>query len=118
MIKIIMKERRRFKRFKVSLRVEFVLDADMEFPRRGETIDFSREGMRIFLPSTAFSKDERIPLKVYLPNRALPIFLEGRVKWIKAKEGMWEIGFKIEEIDPKDKSEILEYAYKLWRERI
>ncbi len=112
-----MQERRRFIRFKVPIRVEFSVKANLELSQEGKIVDFSREGAKIFLPPVSLSKEENIELKTYLPNRTTPISFQAQIRWIKIGEEKAELGLKIIHIDPQDKSEILDYAYKLWREK-
>lgn len=113
-----MKERRRFIRFKIPLRIEFTIDVKMGFLYRGEMVDFSREGLRISVSSFTFHKKDSIKLKAYLPQRPTPIFFVSKIRWIKVNEERCEVGLSIEDISSVDKSEILAYAYKLWRENI
>lgn len=113
-----MQERRRFNRFRLPIRVEFSVKTSLELSQQGKIIDFSREGTRILIPSVSLSKGENIELKAYLPYRTLPISFQAQIRWIKVDKEKAELGLKITHIDPQEKSEILEYAYKLWRERI
>jgi len=112
------KEKRRYFRFQLPIKIEFDVKANLELPQEGRTIDFSREGIRILIPSLSLSKGENIELKAYLPHRASPVPFKAEIRWIKVDEEKAEVGLKITHIAPQDKSEILDYAYKLWRERI
>ena len=109
-----MKDKRRFIRFNAPLRVEFSLEGRINVPRRGETIDFSREGMKVFIPSFNFSHKNTTDLKLYLPNRLAPVSVKGAIKWVKSRDSGWELGMKIAKIDSREKSEILDYVYKCW----
>lgn len=111
------KERRQFIRFKLLLKGEVELEAGTEFSSGMHTIDFSRAGVRIFIPKKNFTKPESLKLKVNLPDRNIPVKINGGVKWMHSQDNGWEIGAKIDDIDPADKCEILEYAYKLWKEK-
>lgn len=113
-----MQERRKFNRFKLSVRAEFSVRTTLELSQEGKIIDFSREGTRILIPSISLSKGENIELKVYLPHRNSPIPFQAQVRWIKVDKEQAEVGLKITHIDPQEKNEILNYAYKLWREKI
>ena len=114
-----MKERRKFFRFKVPLRVEFLANVEMKLSSRGESLDFSREGLRITVPCKEGNTlhGDLIQLRIYLPQRTLPISFWGRVVWRKMREDSWEMGIKIEEMSLKEKSEILDYVYKIWKEK-
>ncbi|RLJ02973.1 MAG: hypothetical protein DRP08_04080 [Candidatus Aenigmatarchaeota archaeon] len=117
---LIMEERRRYIRFNVPLRAEIVLNADIECVARGEVVDFSRQGVRVkfYLPKGSLLREKILLLKIYLPNRSLPIEVEAETRWFHVSQESWELGLKIRKIDATDKAEILEYAYKLWRKEI
>jgi hypothetical protein len=115
-----MEEKRQFIRFKILLKgeFEFAVGAGTKIYSKVQLIDFSRAGVRIFIPKHDFTKTNSFQLKVSLPNRPFPILIQGAVRWIQPKDDGWEIGAKIGQIDPADKGEILDYAYKLWKEKI
>lgn len=112
-----MEERRQFIRFKLLLKGEVEIEAGMTPSSKIQLIDFSRAGLKIFVPKGDFSRTNLLKLKVHLPNRHLPVFIQGIVKWIQTKDDGWQIGARIGQIDPADKNEILDYAYKIWREK-
>lgn len=114
-----MEEKRQFIRFKILLKgeMEFAVGAGTKISPKVQLIDFSRAGVRIFIPGHDFTKTNSFQLKVSLPNRPFPISIQGAVRWIRPKDDGWEIGAKIGQIDPVDKSEILDYAYNLWKEK-
>jgi c-di-GMP-binding flagellar brake protein YcgR len=111
-----MKEKRQFVRFDVPLKVEFILNAKGKFLSDGEAIDFSREGLKITVPFFSGTK-EMICMKIYLSGNSVPVYLQGKVMWQQFDEKEWQMGVKIAEINPTDKSEILDYIYKIWRKK-
>ncbi len=113
-----MEERRKFLRFNVPLRVELSLEGTFTFFSRGEALDFSREGLKIVIPSAKILKDNPVELKVYLPNRPAPVSFKASVVWIKDKDDGSELGIKITDISSKEKSELLEYVYNVWKENM
>lgn len=110
-----MEDRRKFFRFKLLLKgdVEFEVGAD-SMPQIHMT-DFSRSGLRIFIPKKGLSNPNIVKLAVYMPHRNTPISITGRIRWMQPKEEGLEIGAQIKQIDPAEKSEILDYAYKIWK---
>lgn len=112
-----MVEKRKFIRFKLLLKGEFPLIVEGKFSPRLLLTDFSRGGLRILIPQTDFLKKDLVTLKIYLPNRTPPISIHGGIKWMGPKEDYWEVGININKMNPIDKSEILDYAYKIWREK-
>ncbi len=113
-----MEERRRFIRFDVPLKTEVVIKAKIDSFQEGVTKDFSREGLRLILHNFALEKNADIKLRIYVPERKEPVEVKGQVVWSKANDANWEVGIKIKEIDKEAKSQILDYAYKIWRERL
>lgn len=114
-----MGEKRKYIRFKLLLKGEIEIEAGSGLATSSEAYitDFSREGLRIFIPRKDFSKPDTVKLKVYMPNAHHPILIHAKVQWIKPKDDGLEIGTKIDRIDPEDKNEILDYAYEIWKEK-
>lgn len=113
-----MRERRRFLRFKIPLKIEFSVDGFIEVTQKGETVDFSREGVRISFPSNLFSHKDTIEFKTYLPKRPVPVVFKGNMRWIRSRDNACEMGVKIEHMEPEDKGTLLDYAYKLWEKEV
>ena len=112
-----MGEKRRFIRFKLLLEGEASLGDERRFSSRMQLIDFSRDGLRFFIPQADFLKTGLITLKIYLPNSNVPISIRGGIRWMQPAGERWEVGMKIEKIRPADKNDILDYAYKTWKKR-
>ncbi len=111
-----MEDKRNFFRFKLLLKGEVELEAGANLPHEMRMTDFSRGGLRIFVPRKDFSSPNTVKLKVYIPHKSAPVSISGNVKWLRPKENGLEIGTKIQEINAADKSEILDYAYNIWKE--
>ncbi|MBP7215784.1 MAG: PilZ domain-containing protein [Candidatus Omnitrophica bacterium] len=109
-------ERRRFLRFSITLKAIIELEVNGESPSQARILEFSREGLRLFIPKVNLFDKQSLKLRIYMPGATLPVLLKGSVKWMKQKEEGWELGAKIEDVNSEAKSEILEYAYKLWKE--
>jgi len=111
-----MSERRKFIRFKLLLKGEFQLEVK-KGTSSAKIIDFSREGLRLLITQVSFLSNTSVSLNVYLPDKHTPISIQGKIKWIRSVENYMEMGIKIENISPIGKSEILDHAYKRWREK-
>ena len=110
-------ERRKFIRFKVLSETEFkIRDDKKDTPLLAKVIDFSREGLRLFISESDFLKDNLLTLRVYLPNRPSPIIIQAEVRLMRLIDTCWQLGMKIREINPEEKEEILNYAYNIWKE--
>ncbi len=110
-------EKRKFMRFDLRLEGEFLPAKDTSSSLDMQMIDFSRAGLRLAIPKDNFPESRLLSLKLRLPTRYHPIFIQGGVKWVRPAGNDYELGLKIEEINPVDKNEILNYAYNLWREK-
>ncbi|HEC69300.1 MAG TPA: PilZ domain-containing protein [Candidatus Omnitrophica bacterium] len=113
-----MEERRKFIRFDIPLKAEVVIKANIDSLQEGVTKDFSREGLRLILHNFSLGEEADIKLKIYIPGRKEPVEVKGQVAWSRANDANWEVGIKIKEIDKEAKSEILDYVYKAWREKL
>lgn len=111
-----MEERRKFKRYKVSLNAALHFNYESEPKMIGQVVDFSREGLRVSIAGRR-APDVGIPVQIqtYLPGQRLPVKLEGRAKWVRRCIDACEVGCQLDRIAPEDKSEILDYAYSEWR---
>ncbi|OPX30944.1 MAG: hypothetical protein B1H08_00235 [Candidatus Omnitrophica bacterium 4484_171] len=112
-----MKKRRKFIRFNVPLRVELSAKGNIALSSRGQALDFSREGLRVSIPSNDSIPDNSVELKVFLPNRYSPVLIHGKIIWISSGDRDVEMGLKIKEIDASGKAEILDYIYKVWKDK-
>lgn len=110
-----MAERRKFIRFKVLLKGEIEIKAKRGITLPVQVLDFSREGTKLLIPLTSLLGESLLALNIYLPNRQTPIFIQGRIKRIRPVEDYVEVGVKIDSLNPIDKSEILDFAYKKWK---
>lgn len=110
-----MEEKRKFIRLQVLLKGEFLLQEERKTSSQMQLRDFSRDGLRLLVPQADLLKMSLVTLKVYLPNKTLPVSVQGKIKWMRPVEDCWEIGMKLEDIDSVDKNEILDYAYKIWK---
>jgi hypothetical protein len=111
-----MSEKRKYMRFKLSLKGKLALEGGMQLSPQIQMVDFSRDGLRITFPQTSFLKSNMIKLEFYLPNRELPIVIEGKTRWMRSDGPNWDMGMRMEKIDAAEKNEILDYAYRVWKE--
>ena len=114
-----MEERRRFKRFNISLKSVLTFSDDDSSGLNAEVRDFSREGVRVQIPQS-LTCDAETPVKIqaYLPGEHLPIIFGAKTKWIRCNNNVCEIGCHLEAITAQDRNQILDYAYNRWRETV
>ena len=112
-----MSERRKFRRFDVSLDVAFKVSNGSQAFFTGITKNVSRSGL--CFESHAFDPalKEGMELKVKLPGRDTYALVKGMIAWKEQmKDACW-VGIEFKEIDKEAKGQILEYAYDLWVEK-
>ena len=110
-----MVEKRRFIRLKFLLRGEVETEAGS---REIEILDFSRKGLKFYVPQGDFTEVDPLKLKAYLPTRSLPVSIQSRIRWIQPQRQGYEIGTEIEGMDLYAKEEILDFAYDKWKKDI
>lgn len=104
-------EKRKFKRFRLPV-AHYEGKDDKGVCGVSDVLDVCRDGFRILSVDT-IKKGTALEFKINVPG-VLDIRCKGKVCWSESAEGRhWE-GLRFTEIDPADKAELLEYAYKMW----
>ena len=104
-------EKRKFKRFPLPV-AHYEGKDDKGIRGVSDVLDVCRDGFRI-LSAGDIKKGTLLEFKINVPD-VLDIWCKGKVCWSETSEGRhWE-GLRFTEIDPADKAELLEYAYKMW----
>jgi hypothetical protein len=109
-------ERRRFKRFDVSLGVAFKTSKESDEYFTGVTKNFSRSGLCLESQTFDHALNSLMKLKVKLPDQDTFIPVLGNVAWKKQFGDKCWIGIELIEMNKEAKSQILDYAYALWVE--
>ena len=110
-------ERRKFKRFDVSLDVAFKTANGSQAYFTGMTKNISRSGLCFESRTFAPALEECMELKVKLPGLDTYAFITGTIAWKEQlKDACW-VGIEFRDIDKAAKVQILEYAYDLWVEK-
>lgn len=105
-------EKREFKRFVVGLQV--AAEKENKESALGLMKDFSRDGLRIVFDKFDFELNSPLDLKIQRPEANFYIFASAEPLWKRAVENKCEVGFKIKEIPPDIKADLLEYGYFKW----
>lgn len=106
-------DRRRFKRFDVSLDVAFDSSSTAV---TGITKNVSRSGLCFESPAFDHPLNGLMELRVKLPGQDSFVPLSGNVAWTRQIAGRHLVGLEFQEIDKSAKCEILDHAYDLWIE--
>ena len=110
-------ERRKFKRFDVSLDVAFKASKNAGGYFSGVTKNFSRSGLCFESPTVSLALKAPMELEVKLPDQDTFVPVSGNVAWKYQLEDKCLIGIEFTEINKEAKSQILDYAYDLWVEK-
>jgi len=111
------KDRRKFIRFDVPLKVEIGLKADINYIKEVTAKDFSREGVGLVLRDFDLAEGSQIQLKFFIPSRPEPIASSAVIKWAGKIDNKWQMGVKLEDMENSDKSQILDFVYEQWRRK-
>lgn len=77
-----MREKRRFIRFDIALKVTYIIQKDPRTEKTGITKDVGAGGMQL-LTEEKIETGKRVELKVFLPEALNPVHLNGIVMWSK-----------------------------------
>ena len=109
-------ERRRFKRFDVSLDVTFETSMQSGEYITGVTKNFSRSGLCFESQAFATALKSPMALKLKLPEQDSFVSVLGDVVWKEELRDKCWIGIQLREINKEAKRQILDHAYDLWVE--
>ena len=102
--------RRKGIRFPVCLTICGINDCSL----RGEIKDFSRQGMRAILNTSAINENSDVQIDILRPDYNSHILAHATVIWKKPQEEKCEVGLKFKNFPNQAKADILEYSYKRW----
>jgi c-di-GMP-binding flagellar brake protein YcgR len=108
------KERRRYMRFKVPLHLKFKLAGEKGNYITGTTINFSRAGLCFEVNGANLKMHEPLELRIQLPRDNSFISVLGEVVWQNTHETKTTVGVKLRAMNRDAKWEILEYGYNTW----
>ncbi len=106
-------EIRRFRRINYKVDIEILLTKDKTELSR--TIDISKGGI-CFMSETPLNKDSQIDIKLKLSTKKTPLYIKGRVAWIKSEEvtqkdssNKYRVGLEFTNLKNKDKKIISQF---------
>jgi c-di-GMP-binding flagellar brake protein YcgR len=103
------KERRKSKRFKTPLKLEYRALAQNPIYDRVKLGDISKGGFS-FLAKESVKQGTQLEVKMNVPGDNLPVFATGTVAWARGINA----GVKLTKIKDIDQAKILEFIYKSW----
>ena len=110
--------RRSYFRFDVPVTVTMANSKNGKTSLTGTTKNLSRSGLCFETDNTNFQPNDRIELNIELPDNdsSYPLLVD--VMWKRQVNNRCLAGVKIVSMDSEAKSEVLDYAYDMWLNRV
>ena len=111
-----MREKRRFIRFGVSLKVNYIVREAKKIEKTGITKDVCAGGLQL-LTEERLETGNKVELKVFIPQALNPAHLKGIVLWSKevpdGKSLSYSAGIEFEGIEEDNKNTFLKFLCNL-----
>ncbi len=111
-----MREKRRFIRFSIALKVAYIVQKDPKTEKLGTTKDISAQGMQL-LTSDKLELGEKIDLKIFVPEALNPAHIKGIVAWsrelVSQKSHSYSAGIDFGKIEEDNKNTFLKFLCDL-----
>ena len=111
-----MREKRRFIRFNIALKVSYIIRKEPKTEKIGTTKDVSAQGMQL-LTEDKMEIGDKIDLKIFVPEALNPAHMRGVVMWSResglAKNHSYSSGIDFEKIEEDNKNTFLKFLCNL-----
>lgn len=111
-----MREKRRFIRFDISLKVHYIIQKEPKAEKTGITKDVCAGGIQL-LTEEKLSTGSKIDLKIFIPEALNPAHLSGVVVWSRevssGKKLSYGAGIEFGEIEEDNKNTFLRFLCDL-----
>ena len=116
-----MREKRRFIRFDIALKVAYIVQRDPKTEKLGTTKDVSAAGMQL-LTGDKLELGDKVDLKIFVPDALNPAHLKGIVVWVKdlehARTHSYSTGIDFGKIEEDNKNTFLKFLCDLMYAKI
>lgn len=116
-----MREKRRFIRFDIALKVSYIIRKEPKIEKSGTTKDVSAQGMQL-LTEDKMETGDKVDLKIFVPEALNPAHMRGIVVWSKesgiAKKRSYSSGINFEKIEEDNKNTFLKFLCNLMYAKI
>lgn len=116
-----MKEQRRFIRFEISLKVNYIVQKGPRTEKTGTTKDVCAGGLQL-LTEEKLETGSRVELKIFLPEALNPAHLNGIVMWTReapaGKSLPYSAGIEFGDIEEDNKNTFLRFLCDLMYRKI
>jgi len=111
-----MREKRRFIRFDIALKVSYIIQKDPKTEKIGTTRDISAQGMQL-LTGDKLEVGDKVGLNIFVPEALNPAHMKGIVVWSResgpAKSHSYSSGIDFEKIEEDNKNTFLKFLCDL-----
>lgn len=116
-----MREKRRFIRFEIALKVHYYVQKEPKTEKTGITRDVSAGGMHL-VTQERLETGSKVELKLFIPEALNPAHLAGIVLWSKeiadAKKPSYSSGIEFGDIEEDNKNTFLKFLCDLMYRKI
>lgn len=116
-----MREKRRFIRFEISLKVNYTIQKEPKIEKIGITKDVSAGGIQL-LTQERIDIGKKLEFKIFLPEALNPVHLNGIALWSReaasAKEPSFCTGIEFGKIEEDNKNTFLRFLCDLMYKKI
>jgi len=116
-----MREKRRFIRFNIALKVAYIVLRDPKTEKLGTTKDVSAAGMQL-LTGDKLEMGDKVDLKIFVPDALNPAHLKGIVAWTRDLEPAgthsYSTGIDFGKIEEDNKNTFLKFLCDLMYAKI
>jgi len=111
-----MREKRRFIRFDIVLKVAYIVQKDPKTEKLGTTKNVSAQGMQL-LTSDKLEQGDKVDLKIFVPEALNPAHMKGIVMWSKdpelPKSHSYSSGIDFGKVEEDNKNTFLKFLCDL-----
>ncbi|MBU1148030.1 MAG: PilZ domain-containing protein [Candidatus Omnitrophica bacterium] len=116
-----MREKRRFIRFNIALKVLYVIRKEPREEKTGITKDVSAGGLEL-LTKEKMMPGSKMEITIYIPEALNPVHLNGTIVWSKETNGdeksSYSTGVEFGKIEEDNKSTFLRFLCNLMYKRL
>jgi len=111
-----MREKRRFIRFDIVLKVAYIVQKELRAEKLGTTKNVSAQGMQL-LTGDKLEPGDRVDLKIFVPEALNPVHMKGVVMWSKdpepVKSHSYSAGVDFGKVEEDNKNTFLKFLCDL-----
>ncbi len=116
-----MREKRRFIRFEIAVKVTYCVQGEVRVEKTGITKDLSAGGMQLFTEEK-IQTGSKLDLELFIPEALNPAHLSGIVLWSSevgdAQKQSYSAGIEFGEIEEDNKNTFLKFLCDLMYKKI